>query len=167
MISISPARTPKDFETCASLCRALGEWDVMHGKAYGISADLILGLYHGDTGDSLARKFSSPGARMFIASWSGVPAGCVGFSAFDGQASEIHKFYVDTAFRGKRIGHALLEAALEAIGQGTRRKALVHTTVYMKQAVALYEAFAFRRCAPFREIPDEVRHTEIFFSRSI
>jgi GNAT superfamily N-acetyltransferase len=104
---------------------------------------------------------------MLVANWSGVPAGCIGFTAFDAQAGEIHKFYVDPVFRGRRIGHALMAAALDAIRQAAHRKALVHTTIYMTQAVALYEAFAFRRCEPFRTVPEEVRHTEIFLSRSI
>ncbi|WP_189635719.1 hypothetical protein [Rhizobium grahamii] len=36
--------TKEDFETCALFCRALGEWDVAEGKAFGVPADLILSL---------------------------------------------------------------------------------------------------------------------------
>ncbi|MBB3320502.1 MULTISPECIES: GNAT family N-acetyltransferase [unclassified Rhizobium] len=58
---------------------------------------------------------------MLVANWSGVPAGCIGFNAFDAQAGEVHKFYVDPAFRGRRIGHALMAAALDAIRQAAHR----------------------------------------------
>ncbi|QFY63579.1 GNAT family N-acetyltransferase (plasmid) [Rhizobium grahamii] len=167
MISIAPARTEEDFETCASFCRALGELDVAQGKAFGVPADLIIGLYHGQTGDSLAEKFGSANASMLIANWNGTAAGCIGLAAFDTEAGEIHKFYVDPAFRGRRIGHALMTAALEVISRAAHRKALVHTAIYMTQAVTLYEAFAFRRCEPFRPVPEAIRHTEIFFCRSI
>lgn len=167
MISIAPARTEEDFETCASFCRALGDWDVAQGKAFGVPADLIIGLYHGQTGDSLARKFGSADAVMLIANWNGTAAGCIGLTAFDTQAGEIHKFYVDPDFRGRRIGHALMAAALDAIHQAAHRTALVHTAIYLTQAIALYEAFAFRRCEPFRTVPAEISHTEIFLSRSV
>ena len=54
-----------------------------------------------------------------------------------------------------------MAAALDAIRQAAHQTALAHTTIYMAQAVALSEAFAFRRCEPFRTVPEEVRHTEI------
>ena len=37
---------------------------------------------------------------MLVANWSGVPAGCIGFNAFDAHAGEIHKFDVIQPFAG-------------------------------------------------------------------
>ncbi|MER8510386.1 MULTISPECIES: GNAT family N-acetyltransferase [unclassified Mesorhizobium] len=86
---------------------------------------------------------------------------------FDDHTAEIHKFFVDASFRGKGIGRALMGAALAEIRKGRIRTVLIHTTFYMKNAIAVYESFGFRPCPPFRETPEPVRHTDIFMSCSI
>ncbi len=149
------------------LCRALGEWDAAEAHAYGIASDVVLDLYHNETSSSLATKYNAADAGMFIARWEGSPAGCLAFNPFDETAFEIHKFYVDPQFRGKGIGSALMRATLSEVEKGRRRTILVHTTVYMKDAVSLYESFGFTRCSPFRSVPASVSHSEIFMSRPI
>jgi hypothetical protein len=37
----------------------------------------------------------------------------------------------------------------------------------MKSAVSLYEAFGFTPCPPFRDIPEAIKHTEVFMKRPI
>lgn len=167
MISISNAKHRRDFEIAGAFCRTFAEWDAVQSEAHGLSPDLVLGMYHTDTSETLAAKFMAADAALFIATWNGMPAGCLAFSPFDDHATELHKFYVDPAYRGKGIGRALMRTVLGEIEKGQRRTVLLATTVYMKEAVALYESFAFARCQPFYPIPDSMKHTEVFMMRTI
>lgn len=167
MISILRANCAEDFEIAADFCRTFGEWDAAEGQAYGVSADVVMALFHNDTSDSLVEKYGSADATMFLARWQDAPAGCIAFSPFDATTAEIHKFYVDPEFRGRGIGGTLMRTILAEIAKGRHNRIVLQTTVYMKNAIALYESFDFARCAPFRPIPDSIRHTEVFMSRLI
>lgn len=167
MISVSRAIGAADFEIAAEFCDALAEWDAAEVLAYGVAPEEVLAIYHGETRTSLAAKYSSADAMMFIARWEGSPAGCLAFAPFDDATMEIRKFYVDPEFRGKGIGSALMRAVLAEVGKGHRRTIVAHTTVYMNNAISVYEAFDFTRCLPFRQIPDSIAHTEVFMSRPV
>lgn len=168
MISVSPARSAEDSETMAGLCRKLAQWDVDAVQPYGVSEEDVRTIFHPErSGSSLAAKFGAPDAMAFIARSENLPAGCLAFDQFDDHTAEIHKFFVDASFRGKGIGRALMGAALAEIRKGRSRTVLIHTTFYMKNAIAVYESFGFRPCPPFRETPEPVRHTDIFLSCSI
>lgn len=168
MISVSPARSAEDFEIVAGLCRALAEWDAEAVQPYGVSAQDVMDIFHPDrSGGELAAKFGTADAMIFIARSQDRPAGCLAFDPFDDHTAELHKFFVDPSFRGKGIGRALMETALAEIERGRRRTVFIHTTFYMKSAIAVYESFGFRPCLPFRETPEHVRHTDVFMSRSL
>ncbi|SFP17792.1 Acetyltransferase (GNAT) family protein [Mesorhizobium sp. NFR06] len=112
-------------------------------------------------------QFGVPDAMAFIGRSGYVPAGCLAFDRFGDDTVELHKFFVDASFRGQGVGRALMSAALAEIEKGSARMVLIHTTFYMKSAVAVYEAFGFSPCAPFRATPAHVRHTDVFLSRAI
>ncbi|KUM24505.1 hypothetical protein AU467_29950 [Mesorhizobium loti] len=168
MISVSPARSAEDFETLAGLCRKLAQWDVDASEPHGVSEEDIRTLFQPETsGPKLAAQFGVQDAMAFIARSDGLPAGCLAFDPFGEGTVELHRFFVDPSFRGQGIGRALMAATLAEIEKGPARTVLIHTTFYMKSAIAVYEAFGFRPCAPFRETPAHVRHTDVFLSRSI
>ena len=168
MISVSPARSAEDFETLAGLCRKLAQWDVDASASHGVSEEEIRILFQPETsGPELAMQFGVPDAMAFIARSERRPAGCLAFDQFGDNTVELHRFFVDASFRGLGIGRELMGAALAEIEKGPARTVLIHTTFYMSNAVAVYEAFGFRPCAPFRETPAHVRHTDVFLSRSI
>ncbi len=167
MFSVSIAKSPEDFEVAAALCRELAEWDVAMAATHGINPQLVTDLYHGETAESLARRYGQPGAGMVLASWDGQPAGCLAFSAFDDTANELHKFYVTPAFRRKGIGGAMMRAVITAVEIRRKSRLLAHTTIYMTDAIAIYRAFGFDFCTPFRQVPEAVGHTEIFLKREV
>jgi GNAT superfamily N-acetyltransferase len=167
MISVLPARSADDFETLAGLCRKLAQWDVDASAPHGVSAADVRALFHPETsGPQLAAQFGAPDAMAFIARSGGLPAGCLAFDPFGEGRVELHRFFVDAAFRGQGIGRALMGAVLAEIDKGPARTVLIHTTFYMESAITVYEAFGFRPCAPFRDTPAHVRHTDVFLSRS-
>ena len=166
MISVSPARSAEDFEIIAGLSRKLGQWDAEVAPCHGVSAEDVKALFHPDRSASeLATRFSKQDATMFIARVDGTPAGCFAFEPFGDDASELVKFFVDAPFRGQGIGRALMEAVMAEISKGRRRTLLIHTTFYMKSAIAVYTAFGFEPCSRFRDTPERVRHTDVFMSR--
>jgi GNAT superfamily N-acetyltransferase len=167
MISIGIASQPEEFEIAADLCRALGEWDAAEVAAYDVDPNLVIDLYHGDTAETLAAKYRAADAWLFIARWQGEPAGCLAFDRFDATTAELHKFYVDPQFRGKGIGRALMRSVLSDIGKSGCKRTVIHTTIYMRNAIVVYEAFGFIRCPPFRAVSPELAHTEIFMSKTI
>jgi Acetyltransferases len=167
MLSISRACTAEDFTIGGELCKAFGAWDAEAYRAYGIPSEVVVAFFHSESDEALAAKYSPEDAPFLLARWHGEPAGCIALEPFDEIAAEIHKFYVASPFRGRGMGRALLQAILAEATRGPRSMLLVHTTVYMKSAVSLYEAFGFAHCPPFRDIPDAIRHTEVFMRRPI
>jgi GNAT superfamily N-acetyltransferase len=167
MISVSRADCAEDFEVVARLGDALGEWDAQEVQAYGVAPEVVLGLFHGYTSASLAAKFSGEIAKIFVARWDDAAAGCIGLDTFDDTTLELQKFYVDPEFRGKGIGKALIQKALLEAAEGHHTRIVLQTTVYMRNAISVYEAFGFVRCPQFREIPDTIKHTEVFMARPL
>jgi GNAT superfamily N-acetyltransferase len=167
VISVSSAKSAEDFEIAAGLCSALAEWDAVAVEPYGISREQVMALFHGETSSSLAAKYNSPDAKMLIARWETSPAGCLAFDPFDDAAVELHRFYVDPRFRGRGIGSELMRTALAQARNGHRRTAILHTTVYLKDAISVYESFGFSHCQRFRATPESIRHTDVFMSRAI
>ncbi len=165
MLSISRASTAEDFRIAAELCRAFGIWDAEACLAFGTPSEVVLAFFHSGEDEALATRYSQADAPFLLARWDGEPAGCIALEPFDDISSEIQKFYVNSAFRGRGIGKALLRAVMAEASEGRRSMLLVHTSVYMKSAVSLYEAFGFTFCAAFRDIPDAIRHTEVFMTR--
>jgi len=167
MLSISRARSAEDFAIGGELSRSLGDWDAKACLPYGIPPEVVASFFHSDGDDVLAASHSREDSPLLLARWDGEPAGCIALKRFDDDAVEICKFFVDSAFRGRGVGKALLQATLAEAGRGSKTTVLLHTTVYMKSAVSLYEAFGFVSCPPFRDVPDVIRHTEVFMRRAI
>ena len=167
MLTINRAWSLRDFEAALDMSRTFGAWDAEQGLAYGLDKETVLALFHDTTIESLTNDFTQPNSALMIARWSGLPAGCLGFEPFDDRTMELKNFFVDPAFRGRNIGRGLLTAVLAAIQATTAKAIVLHTTVYMTNALSLYSAFGFTRCAPFRDLPAEISHTEVFMSREI
>jgi ribosomal protein S18 acetylase RimI-like enzyme len=165
MLTITRAQSYRDFEIAAEMGRVFGAWDAEQGRAYGLDEETILLLFHNSTIDSLTEEFTGANSSLMIARWSGEAAGCLGFEPFDDTRMELKNFFVDPAFRGRNIGRSLLSVVLEAIEATGSREIVLHTTVYMVNAISLYTAFGFQRCEAFRDIPDSIRHTEVFMRR--
>ena len=167
MISIAAARNPEDFSAVAVLCRALGEWDSREAPNYGVPPELVMELYHSHDEAEIVSRYSTDDARIYLARWDGAPAGCVAVAPFNADTLEVEKFYVDTAFRGKGVGRALMGELLDDAEKSGCSRILIHTTIYMSSAVNIYRSLGFAECAQFRDVPASVVHSEIFMSRPL
>ena len=85
-------------------------------------------------------------------------AGCVAVRTLpydpDGRSSELKRLWVRPEYRGRRIGHALTAAALDAArALGYRTIKLDTLPHLMPNAVAMYRSFSFTECEPYYRNP--------------
>jgi putative acetyltransferase len=105
-------------------------------------------LYAREEGQGRAIDVEAANVRFFTVRLSGALVGCGAVIRHDGYG-ELKRFYVREAFRGKGLGHRLLEAA-EAFARSTGCSLLrLETGVLQPAAIALYRGAGFSEIGPF------------------
>ena len=101
---------------------------------------------------SLAPEELEPARGTFlIATLDGAAAGCGAVRLIEPEVAEIKRMYTRPTARGQGVGRALLEALeAEAWGLGARRLVL-ETGPLLHEALGLYAAAGFTRCACWGE----------------
>lgn len=98
-------------------------------------------------------KYGLPEGRLYLARWDGAAAGCGALRKLDGGRCELKRLYVRPAFRGHRIGEALLERLIgdaRAIGY---RHMLLDTLPALDSALRLYRRFGFHEIPRYNDSP--------------
>jgi putative acetyltransferase len=90
---------------------------------------------------------------LFIAEDDGVAAGCVGLREVDRDTAEIKRLYVRSASRGRGLGRALAQAAIEAARSAGYARIVLDSLPKMREARALYRTLGFRETAPYLAQP--------------
>ena len=88
--------------------------------------------------------------RLFLADES---AGCVAVRFLDRQTAEMKRLYVRSAHRGKGLGRALAEAAINAARDAGCARIVLDTLPKMREAHVLYRGLDFRPIGPYLEHP--------------
>jgi putative acetyltransferase len=102
----------------------------------------------------LPGDYAPPEGRLLLAGVEGQAEGCVALRAQATGICELKRLYVRPQFRGKRLGRALVEAAItEARTIGYRGMRLDTIGSSMRNAVALYRLLGFKEIAPYRSNP--------------
>ena len=113
-----------------------------------------LDLQHYDEEIShLERKYGPPDGRLYLARWDGAAAGCGGLRRLDGGRYELKRLYVRPAFRGRRIGEALLRRLLEDARVIGYRHMLLDTLPSLESALRLYRRFGFYDIPRYNDSP--------------
>ena len=120
---------------------------------------------------TLPGHYARPQGRLLLAFFENEVAGCVGLRPFDEGRCEMKRLYVRPAYRGRRIGEALIGRFLEearGIGRAgeetvsglhdqhvPRYQRVVLDTVspLMAGAIAMYKKTGFREIPPYRPNP--------------
>jgi len=90
---------------------------------------------------------------LFVAEDDGVAAGCVGLREVDRDTAEMKRLYVRSAWRGRGLGRALAQAAIEAAGSAGYARIVLDSLPKMHEARALYRALGFRETEPYLAQP--------------
>jgi len=100
----------------------------------------------------LPGKYQTPRGRLAVAWVEGEPAGCIALRPVDASRCEFKRLYVRPAFRGTRLGKALLEWLIGEARSAGYREMVCDTMPVMEQALAMYERIGFERTGPY--VPD-------------
>lgn len=109
-------------------------------------------------------KLIKEGVHFFVARAGGQPAACGGIQFYPG-FGELKRMYVRDAWRGRGLGHALLEHLAQHARANACALLRLETGIHQHAAIKLYERWGFRRIeafAPYK--PDPV---SIFYEKRI
>jgi putative acetyltransferase len=90
---------------------------------------------------------------LYIADDDGGAAGCVGLREVDRGTAEMKRLYVRSAWRGRGLGRALAQAAIEAARAAGYARIVLDSLPKMHEARALYRSLDFRETAPYLAQP--------------
>ena len=162
-VDVVVPETESDLDDVRALIRAFVAW---HRERHLSDHELIDGYF--DAGEfehelaGLPGKYGPPDGRLLLARVDGEAAGCVALRRLDGDVSEMKRMYVDTRFRGRRVGVALTERLLadaRALGYARMR---LDTSFRQAEALGLYERFGFKPIEPYYELAPEMRDWLVF-----
>ncbi|HVJ06274.1 MAG TPA: GNAT family N-acetyltransferase [Candidatus Saccharimonadales bacterium] len=114
-----------------------------------------IGVMVRDDRAALEQYLVSPDASIWIATVDGEPAGCVMLRPLPEipDAAEVKRLYVRPAFRGKRIAHALMQAAEEHARREGILWLYLDTKDDLHAAIHFYLSTRYERCPRYNDNP--------------
>lgn len=125
---------------------------VSHDPSFQIYLDI---QHYADEIRDLQAKYGQPDGRLYLALWEGEVAGCIALRKLDEQRCEMKRLYVRPAFRGHRIGDALIDRIIrdaKAIGY---RYMLLDTLPFLESAIHMYRKRGFYEIPCYNDSPVE------------
>lgn len=155
-VTIRPAAIPAELPQVRAMLR---EYEVE------LNVDLCFQGFAQELAN-LPGDYAPPSGALLVAEVDGAIAGCVALRAVNSDVCEMKRLYARPAFRGRRVGLALVEAILaEARRIGYTRMRL-DTLPVMTEAQALYQRLGFVDTAPYRNNPvPGTRYMELDLAR--
>ena len=123
---------------------------VSHDPSFQIYLDI---QHYADEIRDLEAKYGQPDGRLYLALWEGEAAGCIALRRLDEQRCEMKRLYVRPAFRGYRIGDALVDRVIgdaRAIGY---RHMLLDTLPFLESAIHMYQKRGFYEIPCYNDSP--------------
>ncbi len=142
-IRIAEAATAEEY--------ALGR-SLFEEYAAAIDVDLCFQHFSAEL-DSLSVMYRPPAGVLLMATVDVENAGCVGLRKFRDDVCEMKRLYVRPAFRGRRIGRRLAEAAAQRAGELGYRTLVLDTLASMDAAHELYLSMGFKPSSAYYPNP--------------
>lgn len=114
--------------------------------------------------NQLDQQYNAPNGALIIAYANQIAVAAVGIRQFENQKAELKRMYTQPAYRGKKIGHALLEKAIKIATELNYSQLLLDTLPEMKAAIKLYEESGFIQTEPYRFNPFD---TAIYMAKDL
>jgi putative acetyltransferase len=101
----------------------------------------------------LPGKYAPPEGRLALCLVDNAAAGCVALRRVDPARCEMKRLYVRPAFRGRRVGRALLDWVIAEARAADYREMLADTMPVMQRALDMYDRIGFERTEPYAPEP--------------
>jgi putative acetyltransferase len=117
--------------------------------------------------ENLATRYGPPSGKTFLARRDGEIVGCGAYHRRSDEFCEMKRLFVPDRFRGLGIGHKLSAAIIASARDDHFKVMRLDTAAQMSEAVALYEAIGFKRCAPYNEYPERLMPHMVFMELAL
>ena len=163
---VSMATTESDYDAFAGLVREYVEWCRDRYKEEEWFMRLTdQWLEHGFEGSAVS--YGPPNGRAFLARHEGRICGCGAYQKMTSEACEMKRLFIPGQFRGRGYGRKLCEAILRSAKDDQFKLMRLDTAYFLTDAIAMYETFGFRPCAPYNPHPDYVMPHIVFMERPL
>ena len=123
---------------------------VSHDPSFQIYLDI---QHYEDEIRDLEAKYGRPEGRLYLALWDGEAAGCIALRKLDEQRCEMKRLYVRPAFRGHKIGDALVDRILQDAKAIGYRYMLLDTLPFLESAIHIYQKRGFYEIPCYNDSP--------------
>lgn len=103
----------------------------------------------------LEGKYGPPEGRLYLVCWDGKLAGCVALKKVDEKSAEIKRLYVKPAFRGHRIGEAMVHRLIADAREIGYASLLLDTLPFLHTAIKMYRRLGFYEIPSYNGSPME------------
>jgi len=165
---ISIASTASDYADFGALVRDYADWCRARFAHDAWMIDLAFSHQALDRElESLAERYGPPAGRTFLARRDGAIAGGGAYRRRSDEYCEMKRLFVPDRFRGLGVGRRLCDALVASARDDGFKAMRLDTAGQMSEAVALYEAIGFRRCAPYNEYPERLMPHMVFMELAL
>ena len=162
MLQIVPALSQEQLQHMKVLIQEYVAWDRQRMVNLGFDTRELMAFYYNDGLVELPGEYTLPTGRLLMALFGTQAAGCCALRKQAPGICEINRVYVRSAFRGKKVGRALLEALLQEARDMGYHTARLESADFMKEAQALYRSLGFRYVEPYYDIPEVLKPMTAF-----
>lgn len=125
---------------------------VSHDPSFQIYLDI---QHYEDEIRDLEAKYGRPEGRLYLALWDGEAAGCIALRKLDNRRCEMKRLYVRPAFRGHKIGDALVDRVIQDAKAIGYRYMLLDTLPFLEAAIRMYQKRGFYEIPCYNDSPVE------------
>jgi putative acetyltransferase len=117
--------------------------------------------------ETLHTRYGPPSGKAFLARRAGEVVGCGAYRRRSDEFCEMKRLFVPDRFRGLGLGRKLCDALIASAREEHFKLMRLDTAGPMSEAVALYEAIGFKRCAPYNEYPERLMPHMVFMELAL